>query len=172
MFLKELGAFVLFYIQVSSATIYLGLALMGAKPGVKKVVTIGFIHGLTQFIVRYLYSVLNIPLGSHVVFTLLSFIVASRYVARVNWGVSIAATLIGCIVNILSEALLLPIFLNFVNISVEEYLSNLWLHIFGGYLTDSLVFILAFVVSITGFSFIKSNTKENPEIGGSKQNQL
>lgn len=165
MFLKELGIFLLFYIQVSSAEIYLGLALLGVKPGPKKILTIGLIHGFTMFVVRYTYSVLGIPLGSHFIFSILSFTLASRYVAGVGWGLSIAAMLIGSISTIFSEALLFPVYLKYMNISGDEMLSSLWLHVLGGYFGSLLIFMLAFIVGISEFSLLKPDKTENLEIG-------
>lgn len=161
MFTKELITFLLFYIQVSSAEIYVGLGLLGVKPGLKKILTIGLIHAFTMFIVRYTYSVLEIPLGSHSLFSILSFTIASRYIAKIGWGLATAATLIGNIATVFSEALLLPVFLKYMNITGEQLLSNLWLHVIGGYFGSILIFVLAVVVRISGFSLIKPYRTRN-----------
>lgn len=157
MLLKELSVFLLYYFEVSTVTIYLALALIGVKPGLKKILTMGFLLSFTAFVVRYTYSVLDIPLGSHIVFSILAFILFSRYMVPVGWGLSVAVAMIALTATVLSEALLYPVFLKYLSITFEDMFSNLWLHVLGGYFGNLLVFILALIVGITGFSLIKTD---------------
>lgn len=76
-----------------------------------------------------------------------------------------AATLVASISTILSEALLFPVYLKYMNITGDEMFSSLWLHVLGGYFGNLLIFVLAFIVGISGFSLIKPDKTENLEIG-------
>ena len=165
MLLKELGVFLLYYFEVSAAAIYLGLALIGVKPGLKNVLTMGFLVGFIMFLVRYSYSMLNIPLGSHFIFSLLAVILVNRYIAHVTWARSVTATLISNIITILSEALLSPVFFKYFNITHEDMVSNFWLHLSGGYFGNLLIFILAFIVHVSDYSLIRPSKTENTYFG-------
>lgn len=115
----------------------------------------GFVVGFVMFLVRYSYSMLNIPLGSHFIFALIAVTLANRYMAHVTWGLSVAGMLIANLTTVLSEAIFTPIFLRLANITIEDMVSKLWLHVLGGYFGNLLILILTFIVSITGFTIMK-----------------
>lgn len=153
--MRELGVLFLFYIPEGIAVALLGLTLLGIRPGRQKIVTIGILQGLAVFLIRNVYTLLNIKLGSHVIFTLLAMMLIFYLVTRIKWGLASAAALISFILIAVSEAVMYPLVLSPLGLTVEKAAESMWWHVITAYLGDSLMFVTALVVGLTGFSFIK-----------------
>lgn len=154
--LKELVVFPLFYIEEVVAGAFLGLALLGIRPGWKTILTIGFLQGLVVMVIRTSYGLLGIKLGSHIFLTLIALIIIIRHTAKVNWGIATASSLLMFISLIMGENLVLTVLIKTLKLDATEIISkSIWGHILLGYATDSLLFLLALIVGITGFSLFK-----------------
>ena len=66
-----------------------------------------------------------------------------------------ASSLLGFILLFVGEMLVIPVVWPYFNMTFEKLASATLVHIFGGYLSDSLLMILAIVVGLTRFSLIK-----------------
>lgn len=153
--MKELGVFILFYIPEAIAGAFVGLSLLGIRPEWRKILTIGALQGFAVFLTRLIYSILEIKVGTHAIFTLLSMIIFIRLVTKIRWGVATAAALLSFVLIAVSEAVMYPMFLSPLGLTIEKVSSSMLLHVVTAYLGDLLLFLTALIVSLTRFTLIR-----------------
>lgn len=153
--MQDLWVLFLFYIEEAAAAVFLGLSLLGNKPSLKNVISIGVLQGIIVWLVRFLFFTFNIPLGLHVLLTLISLIIIVRFITKISWGLSSAVGLMSFITIIISEVMLYPWAYKLFGLNVETANNSPFWHIVTAYIGDSLMFLLAFVVGLTKFSLIK-----------------
>lgn len=88
-------------------------------------------------------------------FSLASYVIINRTIGRINWGIATAAALISFISIALSETIMWPQILKFSNQTFEQITSNPVSHIVAAHIGSSLMYILALVVGMTKFSFVR-----------------
>lgn len=148
-------ALLLFYPVEAAVLAFLGLALLGIKPGLKKILTIGVLQGIAVFLIRNIYRYYDIQLGTHIFFTLAAMIIIVRYVSRIGWGEASAAAILAFIVLAVDETIGLPVTLNMVGINFKTSVNNSFWHIVIAYLGEIPIYIMAFIVGFTNFSLFK-----------------
>lgn len=153
--MNDLEVLFLFYIEEAAAAAFLGLALLGMRPGLKEMLAIGAMQGFAVYLIRNIYSFLKIPLGTHLIFTIFAMVIFIKLTLKAKWGMALSATLIAFISIIISEATMYSIALKFFNVTWERAVQNPSLHIVTAYIGDSILFLLALIVGITRFSLIK-----------------
>lgn len=151
----DLRVLLLFYWVEGSLIAYTGLSLLGIKLNMKKVITIGLIHGLMIFLVRGSYKTLGIPFGTHTLILLFIIVFLFVKIGRVRPGVAVNAALLGIVLLVLGEAVTMPFFYKAMNMPVEEIWMNPWTHIMAGYAGNSLIILMAIITSRTNFSLLK-----------------
>lgn len=140
----------------AAASLFLGLALFGIRPRWRKIFIMGLLQGTVVYIIRLVYAKLSLPLGTHMFFSLASYVLIVRIMTRINWGISVAAALISFISIALSELIIWPLIFRFSSLTYEQIISNPVSHTVAVHVGDSLMYLLAFVVGVTGFSFIRT----------------
>lgn len=154
--MNDLTALFSVNIEEAVASIFLGLALFSIRPGWKKVVLMGLLQGFIVYVIRFTYAKLSIPLGTHMFFSLASYMIIIRFMGRTKWGIAIAAGLVSFVSVALSELLMWPLIFRYTNLTYEQIISNPVSHIFATYVGDSLMYLLAIIVGLTGFSLIRT----------------
>lgn len=152
--MEDLRVLVFFYIIEGALVGYTGMALIGIRLNLKQTVMVGLLQGLLVYLVRGIYTINQWPLGTHTVLNLLGLIIILRLVGRRNWGASAVAGLVGFIILILSESATFPFILSKLNITIEDIMSNTWLHIVTGYLGDALLILACLFTAFTGRALI------------------
>lgn len=148
--------FFLFYLEEGIALAFLGLALIGIRPGIKKIVTAGTLQAIMIYLTRNFLPVFHVLPFAHTILLLVALIVILRFAAAVvGWNVSCAASMLSFLCLFTSELAVLPLFFSIFNLTQDQVDSSLWLHILAGYTGDLLLFALAITVAVTGFSIAK-----------------
>lgn len=147
--------FFLFYLEEGIAVAFLGLALIGIRPGIKKTVMAGILQGIMIYLIRNLLPIFyNLPYA-HTILLIASLIVILRFAAVIGWNISFTASMLSFLCLFTSELALLPIFYSIFDLTQAQVSSSLWLHILAGYTGDLLFFAVAIAVAVTGFSIVK-----------------
>jgi hypothetical protein len=152
---ENIGVLFLYYIEEAIALSFLGPALLGVRPGAKKVLTIGVIQGILMYVVRNMSNMFKLPPFTHTVILLLTLIVLIKIVDQISWGISFASGFISFIVLIISEIIVIPIILTKFNLTFEQTQASFWLHVLTANAGGAILFIGAILVGLTGFSLLK-----------------
>ena len=152
---ENLGVLFLFYIEEGLALAVLGPTLFGIRPTEKKIITIGVLQGIMIYLARNLELILKLPPFTHTVFLLITLIVIIKLVTGTGWGLASASSILGFIVIVVGEIIFVPLFYPMLGLTFEKQATSMWLHILIAYLGDILLFVLAIIVGLTKFSFIK-----------------
>lgn len=152
--MDDLRVLVFFYIFESAMVGFVGFALIGFRMNLRQIILVGLGQGTIVYLVRGLYKMNEIPLGTHTFFNLLGLILILYLVTRKGFGSCITGSLLGFIIVILSESLTLPILYTFLNTTVESVLSDTWSHITMGYVGDWLLLLTTILLAITRKSLI------------------
>lgn len=157
--MDDLRVLVFFYIVEGALIGYVGTALIGIRLNLRQVTILGICHGLIVYLVRGIYTVNRIPLGTHSFFLLASLIIIIYFLTRQSWGVCTIAGLLGFIMVALSESLmLLPVF-GYLKLTFEQVWADAWTHIILGYVGDWLLILVALVLFFSKKSLVDL---ENP----------
>jgi len=152
---ENLGVLFLIYIEEGLALAVLGPTLFGLRPGAKQVAIMGILQGIMIYLARNLASILKLPPFIHTIVLLITLIIIIKLVTGAGWGLASASSILGFIAIVVGEIVVIPVLYPMFNMTFEKLATSMWFHILGGYLADSLLFILAIIVWVTKFSFIK-----------------
>ncbi len=152
--MSDLRVLFLWYMVEGMIVSFTGMGMVGVRLNLKQCVIAGVLQGLVVWLVRGIYTINNIPFGTHTFFNLMGLAIILYFVGRRGWGVSMVAALLGFIILILSESLMLPKLWEFLQMTMEQVFANAWVHIAMGYIGDWLLFIVAALLLITKKSLI------------------
>lgn len=144
----------LFYMFEAALVGFVGMALIGFRMNPKQVAVVGVLQGIVVYLVRGIYTINDLQLGTHIVFNLLGLMIVLYFVTRRSLGSCLVSSLLGFIIVIFSEVLTLPMLYTFLNTTIEKVLADTWTHIVMGYVGDWLVIVSAAILFFTGKSLI------------------
>lgn len=119
----------------------LGLSILGFKPGLKQILSIGFIEAA----VSYLILSLPIPFGIHTILQFITFTLIIYFVMFIPYKISFLATLLGLSIYASVEAVSMPLLLNLTGYSVTMVLNNFWLRL-TFFLSQVIILILLILI--------------------------
>jgi hypothetical protein len=122
-----------------------GLGLFGIKTPRPKIALVGICYGLLIPIVR----AVGVPLGLHTVILMSLFVLLSVVILRIRALTALASWMIAVYLLSLGEQFVFLPLLNRFGPDVPTVLANPWLHIMWGWVSASLLVIVAVVVTTT-----------------------
>lgn len=152
--MEDLRVLFLFYMIEGALVGFIGMALIGFRMNLKQFVLVGVLQGIVVYLVRGIYTINDLRLGTHTAFNLIGLVLVLYLVTRKSLGSCLVSSLLGIIIVIFSEVLTLPMLYTFLNTTVEKVFADLWTHIVMGYVGDWLVIVTAVILVLTGKSLI------------------
>jgi len=150
----------LFYYIIEGALVgYVGLAMIGIRLNLKQFAAVGVLQGFVVYLVRGIYTVNEIPFGTHVFFNLVGLIVILHFFTKQDWGVSFLGGLLGFIAIILGELFMIPPLYSFLKLTADTVWSDTWVHIAMGYVGDWLLILTAAVLFFSKKSLVNIRQK-------------
>lgn len=149
------------YMVESAMAGFTGLALIGIRIKLKQVLIVGALQGLVIYFVRGTYTMFNIPFGTHILFNLMGLIIILRFVTGHKWGVVTIGAAMAFIVTLMSESLLIPPVYEYLQLSLDQVLTDAKMHILMGYICDWLLIVTTIVMAITKKSLIDLGSRES-----------
>lgn len=154
--MESILVLLLFYIEEGIAITYVGLALVGAGPEIRRVVSVGVLQGMAIYLVRNSLQILGVTPFVHTLVLLVSFMVLLRLVGKLPWGFASAAGLMAFIILLVSELTTIPLLYRKLHLTYEEVMISTWRHILLGYVGDAVLFLTAIILRVTGFALFKA----------------
>lgn len=151
---SDIRVLLLYYLVESSFLAYTGLRLLGVRINFKQVISVGIIHASAVFIVRGLYTIFGLTFGTHTLILLFVMALLLNKIGRVRWGVAFTAALIGMMLITLGDMVTMPFFYQIIKIPVEEVWANPWTHILAGYVSDSILILMALAATFTNLTLL------------------
>ena len=115
----------------------------------------GILFSSSLWVVRYLYNFFSIPFGTHTIILVILLILFHRFLSGVNWGIAVAASLIGMILVLLGGTVS-QLLVKGLGLTGEQILGNPWLHVLMGSIENVFLFIAFIVIKFFKFNVIKS----------------
>lgn len=144
----------LFYCVEGALTGYVGLALLGIRLNLKQFLITGLLQGAVIYIVRNIYTINKIPLGTHTFFILLGLAIILKFVKKTKIGISVIAAGLSMAVVMLSESILIAPAYDFLQLTLDKVLANTWSHIAMGFICDAFLIATALFLAWSKKSLI------------------
>ncbi|MDK2821215.1 MAG: hypothetical protein PWP31_1180 [Clostridia bacterium] len=138
------------------------LRLFGYRSDFKIVIKIGVIYGIAIWIVRGIWNYYQIPISllTHTLVLMVIFSFLLKTIGKITWNNAIRATLINISLLLLSDFIILPPLLNFIELDMTNVFNNPWMHILIGYIENIFLLLLLFLNVVFGFKFSFNIEKE------------
>ncbi|HAA89912.1 MAG: hypothetical protein XD63_1450 [Thermoanaerobacterales bacterium 50_218] len=143
-----------YHFEESFLLAYCSLALLGYRASLPRLAVISVISGFGAYLLRGLYLSTDLPFGSHSLLLFLLLVLLYHFVAQVEWGIAVMASLLGFLLLSLSVIALGFPALALLKLDFGELLEDPWMHIALGWLVDFPLIVLAFLCWLTGFCFL------------------
>ncbi|MBZ4646982.1 MAG: hypothetical protein JG777_2471 [Clostridia bacterium] len=136
-------------------TAYTCPRLIGAKINYRQVLSIGIVYGFFIYFVRSVYSLFNIPLGTHTLVLLCILTLLFKYLGKISFLESVIAMFIAEGLLVIGESVFALLYLSWIKIPFKE-LSNTWHHVLLIYIVNLPMIIMSIIVRLVNFKFIES----------------
>lgn len=139
---------VLFFYYMTEGTLvcFVGAGLVGIRFNLKQIVTAGILQGLLIWVIRGVYAIYNIPLGTHSFFILAAITFVIFIVTREKIRYCFIGAIVGLLLIFIGEGLLIPLY---KSLNLAAILQNQWIHIALGWAGDWLLLLGALFLVIT-----------------------
>lgn len=159
--MNDLRVLVFYYFVEAALLGYVGLALIGYRLTRKQFCQVGVAQGLIVYTVRSISDLLGFNPGSHTVLVMVCLIVVLRLVTHQRWALCSVASMLAFIILYVSEGLLMPPLLNYLDLTYEEATANPWLHIAMGYCGNWLVILVSIYLTFSKKVLFNVNRIQN-----------
>ena len=130
---------------------YVSLKLFKVTSSLKQLLLIGTLHGLAIYLVRKLYELLNIQLGTHSLILLIVLIFLLRYIGKAPWLYAISGGISTVTLIYLASPLAYKL-IEIANWDIEQVLASPLLLLVAGYTELTYVILAAITLTVTRFN--------------------
>lgn len=128
-----------------------GSRLLAYKINLKLITLISLLYGYSIWIVRQLYTYLNIPYGSHSLVLMAILFLIIKIVGKIRWNISFWITLISFSL-VMAGSIFSSFVVEFFNLEVDVILNTPWLYVIIGQVENSFLILFLIINYIFGFS--------------------
>lgn len=156
--MSSLEVLLFYYMTEGALVCFVGAGLVGIRLNLKQIITAGILQGLLIWVIRGVYAIYNIPLGTHTFFILIAITSVIFIVTREKIRYCFIGAIIGLSLILIGEGLLIPKLDKSLNL--KAILENQWIHIAVGWAADWLLLLGALFLVVTKkslFDFKKVN---------------
>lgn len=137
------------------------LSLCGISVSIRKALYFALVYGPLVILVRYIYSVLRVPFGTHTFILMVVIVILFKlFVNDISWVRSIIAMLIGLVLLLVGDAFFVVQAIRFFGLTVQQASSSmLWCTVLG--LASDLSLILGLIAGkILGYTIYTSGVEQ------------
>jgi len=145
---------IFFYMVQAFLVTIAGCKFFNIKTRVKQTILVSIIYGIVIWVVRGVYSILQIPYGTHTLILAICYCLLLLFIMRINFTYCLGVTGFGFSLVLLSDGLV-GIFLAWSGESIDLILGNVWLHIIFGHIENLLLIIYLVLDKFIGLSLNK-----------------
>lgn len=128
--------------------LYLGVNLFKYPVDKKRLASITVLYTLSIYIIRSIYNIFNIPLGSHTIILFILFVMYCCLIYKIPLIQSIAIAYIGYTLIFLGDWIFLAPLMTKLNLIVDETFFNNWSNIFVGLSSYTFTILGSLVIFI------------------------
>jgi hypothetical protein len=159
---EDIRVLAFFYIEQAALMSFIGMGLIGIRLPWKKIMFIGILQGMVVYLCRgILYSIYGLPFGTHTLVSFVSLIILFYLISKQSLGISLTATAIAFIIEMLSEGIIAPVLYNYISpLSLQTLDDNFWIHIGLSYLSAWLPLLTAAYLALAKKPLINIEAKK------------
>lgn len=152
--MSDITVLVFGYLVQTVLMVYVGLVLFNIQLSRTKLAVCGVLLALCVWIVRGIYSLLGIPLGTHTLVLTLLFILVLKNIGgqtlSIATGATLASMMLVLIGDVVSQLFVVPI----LGLTTQQIFGNPWLHILLVLVENSFLIIVLIINKIFGFTIL------------------
>lgn len=149
--MEDLRILFFFYIIQAILMIVAGNSFFGIKKDLGRVLLAASLYGISIWLIRGLYDIYQIPLGSHTLILAFIFFVLVHLIFRQHWSYSLGITCFSLCLVMLGGGLV-GLGIKMSGLTVEYIFNNVWLHIIFGHLENTLLLVYLVINNLIGLS--------------------
>ena len=152
--MDDIRILLFFYLIQTTLMVYTGLALFNPSLSKTRLTICGLVLGISVWLIRGAYMLLNISFGTHTLLLTLLFIIIIKFLGNQNWGIATGATLVTMTLVTIGGGIS-QVLVPTLGVTGEQIISNVWLHILMGYMESIFLIGMLFLNKVFGFTIVK-----------------
>lgn len=150
--MKQLAINFFYYLPESLLMLLVALSIIGIKLSPKRLTSTWLLFFTLTTVVRYMFF----QTGFHTILIVIILMTTLKCLTRASFLAAVIDCFTSFLLLLMGEFCFLLPFMKLMKISINNFLSNVYFYIFGGYLSDIFLVSLLIIHKLTGYTLYTS----------------